>query len=176
MSEMNRAVELNKRVESVMGAEGWLDAIKLLKTELPVVRKDWRLSWNLGWCFFKLERIEDARKYLLQATKLAPESASFKWALGSVCLHQKQYQQAEINLAHSLRIKDAYVTRISLALAYLKQGKITEAENVHLEGIRLKPEEGRRYKAYADFLSDVGREHEAQRTYRKAKKLNCKAE
>ena len=159
-----------------MDAERWLDAIKTLKGEMAVVEKDWRLSWNLGWCYFKLERLGEARKHLLRATKLAPESAVCKWALGSIYLHRKQYKKAEANLAESLRIKDAYVARISLALAYLEQGKLTEAEKVHLEGIELKPEDSQRYKAYADFLSDVGREDEAQRMYRKAKKPKQKGE
>jgi Flp pilus assembly protein TadD len=175
MSRLN-AVELNKQAESAMSAERWLDAIKLLKDKLPLVEKDWRLSWNLGWCYFKLNRLDEARKHLIQAAKLAPENAICKWALGSVYLYKKQYKKAEINLVESLRIKDAYVARISLALAYLEQGKLAEAEEAHLEGIKLKPEEGQRYNAYADFLSDIGREEEAQKMYRKAKKLDRKAE
>lgn len=176
MSETKGTIELEKRAGIVMAAERWHEAIKLLKEKLPVVERDWRLSWNLGWCYFKLDRLDDARKHLIRATKLAPENAICKWALGSVYLHRKQYQKAKANLEESLRIKDAYVARISLALTYLEQGKLSEAENVHIEGIRIKPEERRRYEAYADFLSDVGREEEAQKMYRKAKKLKRKVE
>ena len=176
MSASNQATELNKRAELVMGAERWSDAINLLMNEMLIVERDWRLSWNLDWCCFKLERLDAARKHLLRATKLAPESAICKWALGSVYLHRKQYKKAESNLVESLMIKDAYMARISLALAYLEQGKIAEAERIHLEGLSLKPGDSRRYEAYADFLSDVGREEEAQQMYLKAKKLKRKVE
>jgi hypothetical protein len=46
-----------------------------------------------------------------------------------------------------------------------------EAENVHLEGIRLKPKNSERYESYAAFLSDVGREAEAQTMNKKVRKL-----
>jgi Tfp pilus assembly protein PilF len=65
----------------------------------------------------------------------------------------------------------AHPARIGLALAYLAQGKIVEAEQTHLDDIRLKPKKSERYKSYAAFLSDVGGEVEAEKMNRKAKKL-----
>jgi Flp pilus assembly protein TadD len=154
-----------------MGKERWLEAVKLLNRSLAVVQRDWRLSWNLGWCYFKVDRLDDARKHLIQAAKLAPENPTCKWALGNVYLQRKQFRKAEILLSESLKIKESHLTRIALALAYLSQGKVTEAEKMHPENIRRKPEKGTRYESYAAFLSDVGRETEAQRMNRKAAKI-----
>ena len=53
----------------------------------------------------------------------------------------------------------------------LEQGKVNEAENTHLDGIRLRPKQSKRYEAYGDFLSDVGREDEAERMNQKAQEL-----
>lgn len=156
---------------SMMNAERWADAIKILKCVPSVTETDWRLSWNLGWCYFKLERFEAARKHLSRAAKLAPENATCTWALGTVYLKKRQFAKAEKNLVESLRRRDLHVARISLALTYLEQGRIEEAESVHLEGIKLKPKASGRYESYACFLSDVGREAEAKRMYRKAKQL-----
>ena len=167
-----RAIELNKQAESVMKEERWMDAIKLLEGELPVVKKNWRLSRNLGWCYFKIDRLDEARRHLIQAAKLAPEIAACKWALGSVYLHRKQYKKAKASLVESLLIKDAHIARISLTLTYLEQGNLIEAESVHLEEIKLKPEDSERYESYACFLSDVGREKEARQMNRKAKKVS----
>ena len=74
-------------------------------------------------------------------------------------------------LLEALRIKESYVARLGLALAYLKQGRIKEAENTHLDGIRLRPKQSKRYEAYADFLSDVGREDDEERMNHKAREL-----
>jgi Tfp pilus assembly protein PilF len=91
--------------------------------------------------------------------------------LGTVYIQRKQLKKAAATLAESLRIKESHLTRIALALAYLSQGKVKEAENVHLEGIRIRPQKNERYESYAAFLSDVGRDAEAERVIRKAKKL-----
>jgi tetratricopeptide (TPR) repeat protein len=171
MIEKSRAAEIWELVHPVMNMERWLEAIKLLKNDFSVVHNDWKLSWNLAWCYFKLARLDEARTHMIRATKLAPANASCRLGLGAIYLERKQFKKAETNCTESLRLKDSYIARITLALAYMKQGKLTEAENVHLEGIKLKPKSTQRYEAYADFLSDAGREEEAQKMYEKAKKL-----
>ena len=171
MADTNRVKELERHITSAMRRERWLDAIKLLKDEVAMVQQEWRLSWNLGWCYFKLDRVNTARKHLIRATTLAPDNPTCKWALGNVYLRRKQFGKAETVLAESLRIKESHLTRIALALAYLSQGKLTEAENVHLEGIRLRPQNSAGYDSYAAFLPDIGREADSQRMTRKSKKL-----
>ena len=163
--------QLYKRALSEMKRERWLDAIALLQLDQALLQKDWRFSWNLGWCYFKLDEFDDARKYMLRAVQMAPENPICKWGLGNVYLKKKRFKKAEAVLAESLRIRESHLTRIALALAYLSQGKVVEAENVHLENIRLKPKSSERYESYAAFLSDVGRETEARTMNRKARNL-----
>ena len=165
------AEQLYKRALSEMKKEQWLAAIKHLKCALAVVQRNWRFYWNLGWCYFKLSKFEDARKHMVRAARLAPDNPTCKWGLGTVYLKRKHFKKAELVLAESLKIKESHLTRIALAFAYLAQGKVAEAENVHLEGIRLKPKNSERYESYAAFLSDVGREAEAQTMAKKARKL-----
>jgi Flp pilus assembly protein TadD len=166
------AQQLYKRALLEMRKQRWPAAIKFLNGNLAVAQKNWRFPWNLGWCYFKLGKFNEARKHMIRAAGLAPENATCKWGLGITYLETKHFKKAEVVLAESLRIKESHLTRISLAFAYLAQGKIAEAEKIHLQGIRLQPENGERYDSYAAFLSDVGRETEARRMSIKAKQLS----
>jgi Tfp pilus assembly protein PilF len=165
------AEQLYKRALSEMKKEQWLSAIKIFKLRPDAVEEDWKFSWNLGWCYFKLDKFDTARKHMVRATRLAPENPVCKCGLGMAYLMRKQFKKAEVVLAESLRIKESDLTRGGLALAYLSQGKVVEAESVHLEGIKRKPKSGQRYVCYAAFLSDVGRKTESRRMEEKASKL-----
>ncbi len=168
MTGTSRAAVL-KRAESAMREERWLDAIKVLSENHA--EGDWKISWNLGWCYFKLHRFGEAGRCFSEADGLAPKSAICKWALGQVYIKKRQYRKAESVLSESLQIKESYLTRVSLALAYLAQGKIVQAEATHLDGIRIKTRLSERYESYAAFLSDVGREAESEKIMRKVRTL-----
>jgi len=171
MTTQKPPVKVLRIAQSVMDDERWLDAIKLLKANLPLVRKHWELSWNLAWCYFKVHQLDEGQAHMKRAVALAPKNASSLYGLGRIYLERKEYRKAETSLAQSLQLRDSYAARLALALTYMKQRKFVKAEGVHLEGIRLKRKHVQRYEAYADFLSDVGREREAQTIYGKAKKL-----
>jgi len=171
MAEDKRAGEVYKQATLLMKKERWQETITLLKHESHVCQTDWRSSWNLGWCYFKLDRLDQAGKHLRQAVKLAPRNPTCMWALGSVYLRRKQFKKAEALLAESLTIKEFHLTRIALALAYLSQGKISNAEEVHLGGIKLKPLNSEPYESYADSLFDVGREAESKEMKQKAREM-----
>ena len=171
MKSQSHNDELYKRTSYLMWKERWAEAAKLLKPECTQKKRDWRSCWNLGWCYFKMRKLKTAQKYLTRASQFSPENAACKWALGIVHLDPKQFRKAEKILAESLRSKESHNTRIALAFAFLAQGKVAEAENAHLEGIRLRPKRSEGYESYAAFLADVGREAEAQKTRRKAHQL-----
>lgn len=73
------AAKLNGRIQAVMQAEDWLGAIDLVQNHTETVQKHWELSWNLGWAYFKLDMLTEARKCLLTAARLAPENPVCYW-------------------------------------------------------------------------------------------------
>jgi len=104
------AEQVYKRALSEMKKEQWLAAIKLLEREVAVVQKNWRFSWNLGWCYFKLAKFDSARKHMIRAALLAPDNPTCKWGLGNVYLKKKHFKKAEVVLTESLGIKESHLT------------------------------------------------------------------
>jgi Flp pilus assembly protein TadD len=173
MKKRIHATTLRKQVVVMMNAEHWTEAIALLLSEynFPVVRRNWRLSWELAWCYFKLDRLDQAEEHMIHASELASYNPTCLTGLAAIYLENGNPRKAETNSEKALRIRESYFNRCQLALALMMQGKISRAENVHLEAIKLKPRDGKRYEAYGDFLSDIGRDGLAQTMYRNARKL-----
>lgn len=48
------------------------------------------------------------------------------------------------------------MVRLALAVLYMNKDDYASAEQVHLEGLKLRPNSAERIKIYADFLSDAG--------------------
>ena len=46
------------------------EAVKLLEGSLPAVKKDSKLSFDLGWCFFSIDRFPEAQSHLARTTAL----------------------------------------------------------------------------------------------------------
>jgi tetratricopeptide (TPR) repeat protein len=170
MTKMKRSSKLLSRVVALMRDGQWLKATLLFERNRAAVRRNWKLSWNLGWCYFKLENWAIALEHLAQADRLAPNNFACKYGLGSVYLKKRQFKKAERALVQATRIKESKRALASLALAYLSQGKIGKAEKAHLRTIRLHPAHSQPYRAYAAFLYDVGRRRESAKMTRKARR------
>ena len=171
MIETKKMKELKRLTESLMKKDQWLEAIVIFKQNSSMVEKYWQLSWDFGWCYFRLERFNQAQRILTKAVRNFPKNFYCKYALGQVYLKKENYLKAESILLEALRVKESHVARIGLALAYLAQGRVQEAENEHLKNIRLKPKKSARYESYAAFLFDVGRDAEARKMEEKVAEL-----
>ena len=165
---MERNVELKERVDSLMEDERWSDAIALIQSESSYLT-DFETCWNLGWAYFKVGDYAVAQMHLARATELMPTNAVGWWALGLSQREHGSLREAERNLKHALALKDSSIGRSALAIALMQRGKITQAEQIHLSGLELKPESPERWRSYACFLDDVGRVQEAESAYRKAR-------
>ena len=168
------AVGAMKISDTLMKNERWKAAVSFLKEHEELVREDFSLSWTIGWAHWKQEQFGEARRFLLQSLQLArgPRDESVgHWALGLSYLGLGRHDQAEVSLRESLRI-DAYSpARFDLALLLMELGRFAEAEQLHLDGIKLKPKSRDHWEAYAAFLNDVGRETEAQEALVKASSI-----
>jgi tetratricopeptide (TPR) repeat protein len=165
------AVGAMKISDTLMRNERWKAAVHFLEGHAELVKGDFSLSWTMGWAHCKQEQFGEARRFLLQAIRLAQEPRDEcvgHWALGLSNRGLGQYDQAEASLRESLRISDYFPARLELALLLTELGRSAEAEQVHLDGIQVKPKSSERWEAYSDFLSDAGRETAAQEALTKA--------
>ena len=127
--------------------------------------------WDLGWCYYNLEKFNEAGRCFRTADTAAQGNAICKWARGLVYIKKRKYKKAEQVLSESLRLKERFHTRIALALAYLAQGNPALAEKTHLDGIEVGTRLSEKYESYAAFLSDVGREDEARQMNEEARRI-----
>lgn len=139
--------------------------------ELPEAARSWRLHWDHGWVLYKLGETKLALTALRRAVLMNPHAAETHWGLGVVLDECGDLEGAERHLTRALAIQDSTLARHALALVYMKQRRFAEAEEVHREGVRRKPGSRERALAYADFLSDRGRESEAELMRAKADAL-----
>jgi tetratricopeptide (TPR) repeat protein len=171
-SDKMDAVGAMKISDTLMRNERWKAAVAFLEGHAELVRGDFSLSWTIGWAHCKQQQFGEAQRFLLQAIQLAQEARHEclgHWALGVSYRGLGNHDQAEASLRESLRISDYFPARVVLALLVTELGRSAEAEQVHLDGIQLKPKSSDRWEAYAAFLSDIGRETEAQEALVKAR-------
>jgi Flp pilus assembly protein TadD len=159
MSPTERELEL--QVDLLLRVSKWAEAIRLLVAQPSLVSSSFKLNWNLGWANFKLGNLVEAEKALRSALAISPDSPVANWALASVCHEAGDITSAEALYRRAITLKPGRLPRQGLALLLHQQGRLTEAEDLYLEIIRDRPEDLDRFRDYAAFLSDAGREAES---------------
>lgn len=151
-----------QRVSALMKEERWQEAIEAADRALVDAPENGVLLWSAGWARFRLEKPAEAIPFLRKSVDAEPAKAAHYWALGVAFGEAEDTDAAELWLLRALAMRDSALCRLSLAVIYQKQNLWEVAEAIHHEGLRLRPTSANRLEAYADFLSDAGRESEAQ--------------
>jgi tetratricopeptide (TPR) repeat protein len=151
----------HQQIEALMDIEAYDEIVARLNEEPELDQKDFKLHWSLGWSYYKLRQFEEAALWLRRAVEIEPFQFAGYFALGVTLEELGELDEADANLRLSLRLKDSSVARQALAVVLMEKGAFAEAERVHLDGLQVKPNSADRWEGYADFLSDTGRETEA---------------
>ena len=168
---MTREEELNVAVDQLMKNADYHQVVDLMQAEPDLVESRWKLLWNLGAAYFHLGLFIRAEPCFERAAKLSSEEPVCNWWLGMTYRENGKLDKAELALKSALERRESYTVRLNLALVLMQQGKLIEAEKIHLKAIERSPYDRERLEAYADFLSDVGRLREAAEMYESAE--NC---
>ncbi len=171
MSSLTEAA-LFARIETLLHLEAYDEVIAALDRHKRLTGTSFRLAWSLGWSYFQLQQFHSARTALLAAIELAePYMSAAHWAMGLTHEALGELEPAEACLREALEREDTTIARQSLAVVLMQRGSYEQAEEVHREGLLLQPESPERWEGYADFLSDTGREAEAERAHSRADAL-----
>jgi len=163
--------KIAEEARALLEDKRWEDAITAAESGLAQQADDPELLWIVGWANVKLARHAQAVPHLLKTARLGPIDHERYWALGVSLLETGEFGRAEMWLLRGLAVRDTYDNRIALALLYMRQQDTEMAEAVHKEGLRLQSNDPDRVEAFADFLSDIGRDDEATRMYERAREL-----
>ena len=157
-----------KKASALLNAERWDEAIALLVGESALT---WKGYWSLGWAYLRKGNVSEAIAQLEKAARIGSDEPTAHWALAVASKEAGHLERAEQEFRAALAIREGYLPRFGLAFLQHEQGRIEEARATHEEGLRLTPDHPRKLEAYADFLSDIGCEAEAQVAYKKAERV-----
>jgi tetratricopeptide (TPR) repeat protein len=161
---------LQETINDLMEQERWREAIVLCESA-PSSTVSLDVLWNWAWAHFKLGEFSTARLRFEKILEQDSEHPATLWGLGVVLRELGIVNEAKRYLKRALELKESLTARLTLALLFMEEGDFASAEQVHLEGLKLRPGSVQRIEAYADFLSDAGREEEAAIEYSRSKKL-----
>lgn len=122
-------------------------------------------------------KIDEAEKWLLEATRLAPDMAAAHHNLGAVYLTQKRHSQALKHMRLALQLDPGDVeTRIAVAKIYGDMGKADRSMAEYERICADAPEDWRSRISLGNALLDRGRFEEAIEQLKKAVQLKPKEE
>ena len=167
---LGMAPSLLEEVGALMRQSQWREAIALCAAA-PMSDLEPEVLWDFAWAHFKIGDFPTARTLFEAALALRPDHAVTLWGLGVVLQRLGALDEAKRRLTRALELKDSTMTRFDLAIVLMKQRDFAAAEQVHLEGLKLKPTSAERVEGYGDFLADASRPDEAEVQYARARKL-----
>src|SRR5687768_8887804 len=100
----NESKKLDEEAQALMQEERWSDAINLIESRPSLFETDAKLSWNLGWSYFKLEDWQSAQVHLSRARNLDRKMAASWWALATAQMKAGALDEAERNVKEALLI------------------------------------------------------------------------
>lgn len=123
-----------------------------------IIAKDFRLSWDTGWAYVRLERPALAEPRFRRAIALRPDRDTGHWALGNALwdLGESRWAEAEACLRTALELRDTWRARYSLAVVLLDTGRGDDGAALLVEGANARPPSAARFHGVADYFDDMG--------------------
>ena len=104
---------------------------------------DARLRSDLGFLYFGVGRLADARARLTEALRLTPNSASAHYALATVLLAEKRLPEAEQHLREAIGLRpDFPAAHVNLGAVHQTRGELDAAAAEYIAAVKIQPFNG----------------------------------
>jgi tetratricopeptide (TPR) repeat protein len=114
-------VSLLERINGLMKAEQWRQAIALCMSEAPAALNA-DVIWNWAWAHFKLGQFEASKTLFERALEVRPEAPVTLWGLGVALRALEERAEAKRCFRRALELKDSAMARQDLALVLMQKG------------------------------------------------------
>ncbi len=128
---------------NTLGERGmYQDAIRLLKQSLDRDPSFWWANYNLGYTYYRIDRLDEAEKYLLRAISIYPNKPSEFLYLGLTELKKGRLQAAEAALRQAIKLRpDLAGNHFALGMVLKLEGNLSAALEEFQAELAISPDE-----------------------------------
>jgi tetratricopeptide (TPR) repeat protein len=153
------------------------ESLQQLERSIALHRQDARVYLLAGMNWVVLERLDLARPFFEEATRLAPEDGTMQYHLGRYYYSAQRFSQAEQAFRAALKLNPGSVrAHDNLALALEAQTKTEEAEESYQRAIQLAEAQGLKtewpWLNLAKLLAGKGRHEQSLALLNAAQEMN----
>jgi tetratricopeptide (TPR) repeat protein len=194
-----RRVTFGQTTASEMG-DLWLQVVPRNAAELAALDRDYRPKMltedtagdekmievnpldahrraDLASCYLEAGRVADALAQLREAVRLEPGTASLRYALGTLLLNQRAFEEAATHFSEAVRLRPGFSeAHNNLGVVSHAQGNIEEAIRRYTEALRTMPDNSEARYNLARAFTVQGRTQEAIAEYRRALAIKPEAD
>lgn len=155
-------------VRTVWRNADWRDDLTLWSKTVQTAPQAARARNNLGTAYLRRGERQRAEEQLEAAARIKPDLAVAHGNLGKVALDQGDLERAERALQTSLRLQEDVIPRLWLGVVFVRQGRLTEAEQQFRAVLARPPYDAYAYNDLGVLFAKSGRMAEAEAAFRAA--------
>lgn len=169
---INIANELQKTGRRKFEAWKFLEALEYYERAAKANPSNAEYYYDIGECYYNLERYEKAAEAYSQALKVEPQHAGAYWGLGLCYGEMKDYQKSIDGYKEAIKIDPHNAdTRFGLGDSYAALGRYQEAIEGYQEAILVEPNNAEIYQRLGDCYGKLGRYQEAIEAHKQSIKI-----
>src|SRR3954454_1074029 len=163
--------ELLRSAQAYIDAAKYSDAVPALREAIRLDRSMTGAHYQLGYCYWRLGRYEEARYAFESELKFEPPDPYSHYYLGRIAASRGKIAVAIEHLDQVVRIHAVLDVYERLGALYLDSGKLAEAIQNFETAVRMHPDRGEAHYRLGRAYLRAGRTADAQQQFALTKEL-----